>query len=175
MKRKTPSGQDMELCKKLYMDHYNLIRHIVTRTLTDPNHVEDIVQETFLTAWARMDRLREHPRAAGWLVNTAKNISMDYNRQCQNRPEYPSDQLDREPAKDDGGAGGGVRELLYGLKPQDKAILIQYYEQGLSVREIAAALNIGEGAVKVRLSRARERARRLLAKPGKEKLFPEKL
>jgi RNA polymerase sigma-70 factor (ECF subfamily) len=55
-----------------------------------------------------------------------------------------------------------VREALAALGERDREVLVLRYLEQLSTREIAAVLEISEGAVKVRHLRALERLRRLL-------------
>lgn len=56
-----------------------------------------------------------------------------------------------------------LEQLLEELKPTDKAMLLMRYQEGLSVKNIAKALKIGESAVKMRLKRSRDRLADLVA------------
>ncbi len=62
--------------------------------------------------------------------------------------------------------GGDVRATLQELAPIDREILMMHYLEELSLREIAAILDIGEGAAKMRHLRALQRIRSLLAGDG---------
>lgn len=53
-------------------------------------------------------------------------------------------------------------EELYALPPQDRAVIHLHYYEGYSTQEIAQLLHCRPGTVRSRLSRARERLRRLL-------------
>jgi RNA polymerase sigma-70 factor (ECF subfamily) len=63
-----------------------------------------------------------------------------------------------------------VRLALTELGPRDQEILVLRHLEQLSIAEIAAILNIGEGAVKTRLLRALVRFRELLQADDKEEL-----
>ena len=55
-----------------------------------------------------------------------------------------------------------LRQTLTRLAPNDREVLVMYYLEGLSFFEMAAILNISEGAAKVRHFRAMERIRKLM-------------
>jgi RNA polymerase sigma-70 factor (ECF subfamily) len=61
-----------------------------------------------------------------------------------------------------------VRDALEHLAPRDREVLVMRYLEQLSNREIAAALSLTEGAVKVRHLRALERLRKLLTDEPEE-------
>jgi RNA polymerase sigma-70 factor (ECF subfamily) len=61
-----------------------------------------------------------------------------------------------------------VRAALEDLTPTDREILVMHYLEGLSFREIAAILDIGEGAAKMRHLRALRRVRPFLERSGEE-------
>jgi RNA polymerase sigma-70 factor (ECF subfamily) len=75
------------------------------------------------------------------------------------RGSSPDSHMQREDIR------AGVRAALLGLPERDREVLAMRHLEELSVREIAAALGISEGAVKVRHVRALERLR---AKLGDE-------
>ena len=57
-----------------------------------------------------------------------------------------------------------VRDALGSMKPEDKLLLGLFYQDRLSVREIAKALDVSEDCVKQRLCRSRKRFRALFSK-----------
>ena len=44
---------------------------------------EDLAQETFLTAWKRLNSVREPSRLSAWLCTIARNVTTDYLRRRQ--------------------------------------------------------------------------------------------
>ena len=121
----------------------------------NPQDAEDVVQETLL-AYFRSDKQfesDEHIRA--WLirvaVNKARNATICFWRRNRRSLEDYMDALTFEDA--------GDRELLDAVLrlPERYRIVIHlFYYEDYSIREIAALLDIGEGSVKSRLSRARK-------------------
>ena len=121
----------------------------------NPQDAEDVVQETLL-AYFRSDKQfesDEHIRA--WLirvaVNKARNATICFWRRNRRSLEDYMDALTFEDA--------GDRELLDAVLrlPERYRIVIHlFYYEDYSIREIAALLDLGEGSVKSRLSRARK-------------------
>ena len=59
--------------RQLYIRHYNdLIRF--ARSFVKNDLAEDLVQETFLIAQKRLDRVLSSKNPTGWLINTLKNV-----------------------------------------------------------------------------------------------------
>lgn len=141
----------------------------------------DIVQETFLRLWKMRDELSEEPsQVSGLAFTIAKNLRKDKLRKASH--EVLQDEI-RDA--DDGGDGlprGGVRPPELPTSEDDRAILrrrlqdafatlppllreayLLFQVQELPVREIARRTNAFESLVKVRVFRAKERLRPLLA------------
>ena len=57
---------------------------------------------------------------------------------------------------------GDIWYCLEQLKQKERIVVILYYYKGFSVKEIAGILQIPEGTVKSRLSKARENLRKLI-------------
>jgi RNA polymerase sigma-70 factor (ECF subfamily) len=129
-----------------------------------PDEVEDVVAETFVVAWRRLEEVP--PYGLPWLLGVARNISANVRR-GRRRQEALSDRiasgLDDEPVwpetDDDGGT---VTAALHRLPDADRELLTLIAWDGLSHEEAAEALGCSRGALKVRLHRARQRFAALL-------------
>jgi RNA polymerase sigma factor (sigma-70 family) len=124
---------------------------------------EDAGQEAFLTAWRKLDDLREPERLRGWLSQIARNAALGQLRRKQPAPVSLENALavaDECPGPDETAATDEetalVRAALSQLPEQYRLILILYYREGQSVRAVAQALELSEDAVKQRLARGRE-------------------
>lgn len=63
--------------RQLYIKHYGyLIRF--ARSFVKNDLAEDLVQETFLIAQKRLDRVLSSENPTGWLINTLKNCNWKY-------------------------------------------------------------------------------------------------
>jgi RNA polymerase sigma-70 factor, ECF subfamily len=128
-----------------------------------PDDVEDVVAETFVVAWRRLDEVPSYglPR----LLAVARNISAN-TRRGRRRQDALSDRIgaerDREPAWPHTDGDDVVTAALHRLSDADRELLTLLAWDGLDHAEAAEALGCSRGAFKVRLHRARSRFAALL-------------
>lgn len=126
---------------------------------------EDLAQETFVTAWQRLDDLREPAKLRAWLCGIVRNLAANASRREQRRggPAMSLDAVPEQAADDADPAAHAVTKeeaaLLWsslgGLPAAYREPLVLFYRQGHSVAEVAASLELSEDVVKQRLSRGR--------------------
>jgi RNA polymerase sigma-70 factor (ECF subfamily) len=143
---------------------------------------EDLVQEVFLTLFARLDRYQ--PRAGvpfeHWLARLAVNVCRDALRAESRRPAarravgdeaqrwIDSLALDAAPAVDDAlAAREAVDALLAHLEPRDRLLLTLLDIEERPVAEVAALTGVNRALVKVRAFRARRRLRAVAERLGR--------
>jgi RNA polymerase sigma-70 factor, ECF subfamily len=152
-----PSATREARFTRLYEQHHETVRRYVWRR--DPEATDDVVAETFLVAWRRLEDVPEDG-AAAWLIGVARNVRRNVRRSARRQesvsirladvvpPLEPAD-APREPA--------GVTEALARLAPRDREVLLLAVWDGLDRPAIAAALGCSKANVSVRLHRARRR------------------
>jgi RNA polymerase sigma-70 factor (ECF subfamily) len=125
-----------------------------------PEDVQDVAQDTFLTAWRKLDRYSGRAPFEHWLTRVCLNTC--YSRLRKNMPE--TEGLDREIAAHDSDPDArlDVERLLARLSPADRFVLVLLDGEGWSVKEIAQRLGWSVSNVKVRAHRARKRLRRVM-------------
>ncbi len=113
---------------------------------------EDVMQEVFLRLVRKKPEFRDDEHCRAWLLRVAANCAKDLFRCAWRRNTVEMDEELPSPEPEEEGMLAAVLEL-----PESYRIPIHlfYYEE-LSVAEIAAILGKSEGAVRTRLSRARE-------------------
>lgn len=117
---------------------------------------QDLVQETFARAWKYWDDLRDDKAARSWLYTILRNE----HARLYERKRLEIDQA-REPDElaDDSGLDPGMeldlRQALDRLQPSYREPLLLQTIGGYSCREIAKIMDLTEGAVMTRLTRAR--------------------
>jgi RNA polymerase sigma-70 factor (ECF subfamily) len=128
-----------------------------------PDEVEDVVAETFVVAWRRLDEVP--PFGLPWLLGVARNVSANMRR-GHRRQEALSDRiasdLDDGPSWPEADGDDAVTAALHRLSDADRELLTLIAWDGLSHAETAEALGCSRGALKVRLHRARSRFAALL-------------
>jgi RNA polymerase sigma-70 factor (ECF subfamily) len=147
----------------LLLTHEAFVRATARAVLRGDAEVEDVVQETWLTA------MRRGPREGGalrrWLGRVARNLAIDAWRRRSRRQRHegaaarpealPSvaDIAEREEAR-----RRLVEAVLALEEPSRSAVLLRYYE-GLSVRDVARRLDVPMETVRTRLRRGLDRLR----------------
>jgi RNA polymerase sigma factor (sigma-70 family) len=120
---------------------------------------EDVAQDTFIAAWRQLEGLREPGRLRPWLCGIARNLARKA-RKARRRDELVDD---GEPMAEgnpfDDAARGQVerlvRDALDRVPATYREVLVLYYRENQSIRDVATALGITETAVEQRLSRGR--------------------
>lgn len=123
--------------------------------LGDPHEAEDAVQDTFVRYLEKAPADLERPSA--WLMRVLVNGCKSRLRLAWRRVGPLPDAL---PVP--GPEEGEELEELFALPPEDRALIHLYYYEGYSTAEIAQLLGCQPGTVRSRLSRAREKLRKLL-------------
>lgn len=150
---------------KLYKLTSNDVWFTCVSLLKDEENAKDIMQETYITAFLKLDTLKDEEKFCGWITSIAVN-------KCKNKlkgkVEY---QIDDEVLI----AETETDELMlpeeYINKAEKRKVLLQiiedtlsfnqyqvvlmFYFNELSIAEIAQALEISEGTVKSRLNSSR--------------------
>lgn len=159
-------GAQPEAFRTLVERHHEAIHRYAARRV-GASEAEDVVAETFATAYRRRDRYdRGRPSAAPWLYGIATNLIRDRGRsEAARLRAFARTGVDpvatAEPAAPDP-RGAELARALAALRPAHRDVLFLHAVAELSHEEIAEALDVPVGTVKGWLSRARERARREL-------------
>lgn len=136
------------------------IFRLLGRFLKHPQDIEEVAQETFLSAWRRLGTFRGEAPFEHWLVRIGLRHAFD--RLGRVRPEVEPLAEEVEARSGDPDARLEVERLLTRLPPVDRFVLTLLEGEGWSVAEIAERLGWSRVNVKVRAHRARRRLRRLL-------------
>lgn len=131
----------------------------------DRTLAEDLVQETFTRAWRSIDSLRDESAAKYWLITTLRREhARCYARKQPDRMESDIENLESTvPRYDTSIEAHVLRCALAQLSLEFREPLLLQVLWGYSCKEIATMLDMNEGAVMTRLSRARQKMRELLA------------
>ena len=164
----------------LFLGERRRLYYLALRVVGDPHAAESLVQETFLQAMLSAGRFEGRAKASTWLRAIALNLSRAHRRKAfRSRPLSP-DGLERleEAACASGAASGAGSPERAAIRHEEAALVQRALERlpapyrevitlrdlhGLSTREVAGRLGVREGAVRVRLHRARRALGGLLA------------
>ena len=160
---------DRQAFDRLYqMYRDRLIRFAAKQVGAD--NAEDIVSETFLTAFERLGELKDPSAFGAWLYSVAYRKCADLIR--REKRQAPADGglaeavMLTEDYTEHKELISQVRDCIDGMKPGMRAAVILYYYEERSVSEVAKELGIRENTAKQRLFQARKRLKRQLTAAG---------
>ena len=150
---------------KLYELTHNDVWYNCLSLLKDEDNAKDIMQETYITAFLKLDTLKDEEKFCGWLTAIATN-------KCKNKlkgkVEY---QIDDEVLITEAETDELMLPEEYITKAEKRKVLLQimedtlsfnqyqtvlmFYFDEMSISEIAQGLEISEGTVKSRLNSSR--------------------
>jgi RNA polymerase sigma factor (sigma-70 family) len=149
---------DVELFRALFEANYERIADFVLRRAASPEDAGDVVSETFLVAWRRLDDLPRGEDATMWLYATARRVLGNQRRTAARRHRL-LERIRQQPVPAAGGLGdtGIAAEAFVRLGVKDQEILGLIAWDGLTHRQLGGVLGCSENAAKLRASRARQR------------------
>ena len=146
--------------------HWETALRVTRRVLTDPEDVEDVLQEAALAAYLNLPSLVKADRFLGWfcgiVLNHCRMLARRQRRSPPTQPlagSEPSVPSSIEELAEEKSLLAQVRIAVQTLPTGQKQAALLVYFDGLSTREAAAALDISTSALKTRLHRARQALR----------------
>lgn len=147
----------------LVTQNENRLYRAALAILGDPHEAEDAVQDAFVRYLEKAPQDLENPPA--WLMRVLVNGCKSRLRLAWRRVGPLPETL---PAP--GPEEREELEELFSLPPEDRAVIHLHYYEGYSTEEIAGLLSCRPGTVRSRLSRARERLKKLLVESQRGEL-----
>ncbi len=142
----------------------NAVERFVQFKLSLKADADDILQETYLTAFQKFDTLADKSHFKAWIISIARNKCNDYYRRQAKNANISIDELIEQPltaSRYGYVEQHDVYDTLESLSENDKQIIYLFYIQGYNQSEISQKLNIPVGTVKSRLYTARNNFKRL--------------
>lgn len=167
---------DRQAASQWYERHLPAIWRYVRLNVDQQQVAEDVVSETFLSAFRNLKAFRsESGTAYGWLLGIARHKLVDLRRRAS-RAQFRTLSATEEPTDYDPSYGTllateartAVLQVLESLPDNERLVLELKYFDCLSVREIAERMARTEKAVEAMLYRARQSFRRRYACKGSQ-------
>ena len=165
-----------ELFEKIVEEHSSFVYNVSYRMMGNPDDAQDVVQDTFLSAYRARDRFRGEAQVTTWLYRIATNAALMRLRKNSHKKEISQDPLevyqkiDRADWADSPDKIALNNELAVEIQkgieelPEDlKVAVILRDVEGLTNEEAAEAVEISVSALKARLHRGRVLLRNILA------------
>lgn len=160
--------------EEVYAANRGPILGYVLRRTGNPHDAADVLAETFLTAWRRLDDVPPGDQARLWLYGVARRVLANQQRGEHRRSEL-ADRLRAElttacQAPEYAGELAGIAAAFRGLPEADRELLALVGWEGLDNGQVAAVLGCSRNAVRIRLRRAR---RRLASAIARQRALPQ--
>ncbi|MBQ8780128.1 MAG: RNA polymerase sigma factor [Oscillospiraceae bacterium] len=139
----------------------NAVERFVRFRLSSRSDADDILQETFLTAFQKFDTLADKTNFRPWIISIARNKCNDYYRRKAKNTDISIDELLLAESRYGYVERYDIYDSLEALSENDRQIIELFYIQGYSQSEIAETIGIPVGTVKSRLYTARSNFKRL--------------
>ena len=151
--------RDPDAMAELYDRYSRMTYSLIYRMVRNHPVAEDLVQETFLRVWNRMQAFDQNKGSLGpWILTVARNRSIDYVRSVDGRMsassvevekmENPAIFFDLERSILNGDRIRSLKAAFEKLDPNQRLVLELAYFEGLSQTEMATRLGKPLGTVK---------------------------
>ncbi|MCP4353459.1 MAG: sigma-70 family RNA polymerase sigma factor [Desulfobacterales bacterium] len=150
--------------------HVSFLYNMALRYAGNTYDAEDMVQETLYIALKKLDQLRDESKCKSWLFAILRSIYLRELRTSKRKHEFNQDEhpyytdsletaaenYDTEKTFEKKIEQLRVHRFLDDLPEKYKSLILLYYMEDMSYREISEYLDIPQGTVMSRLSRAKE-------------------
>ncbi|MEN6368130.1 MAG: RNA polymerase sigma factor [Thermotogota bacterium] len=148
---------DEDCLRTLYNRFAERILRYAYTLLHNRHLAEEVVQETMVAVWNGADRFGGRSKVSTWIFGIARHRAMDLLRREIRGERVPEAVLtipDPAPSVE---RREHVLSALLGLPDDQREVVVLTFYEGLSYKEIAAALAIPEGTVKSRMYHAKRK------------------
>jgi RNA polymerase sigma factor (sigma-70 family) len=163
-----PPNARRERFEQVFATHREAVLGYLRRRTDSGHDAADLLADTFLVAWRRLDDVPLDPQTRPWLYGVARRVLANHRRGEGRRHALAtklrfelSDAAPVHPLLDDTPAAHAFRAL----PEQDRELLSLVAWEELDTGQIATVLGISRNAVRIRLHRARKRFAKLLTAP----------
>ena len=145
----------------LMREYYRLVYTIVIRIVDNPHDAEEVVQDTFLSAYQGLTQLEDTTKFKSWLAEIARNCARQWLRKQRDKTvsldEVSEGVLQTEDSPDERLTQQEQRELIRRtmetLPQKDRDIARAFYLEGASYDELTSTHGLSYNAIAFRLFR----------------------
>lgn len=145
---------------EIVREYSGYVYTISFRMLGSTTDAEDATQETFLKAYRGIKKFDKTKGLKNWLCTIALNTARDFWRKASRRPQGNEEECgdipDRNEPLSEIGDQIDIQRMLSVLDIPYRSIMILYYMEQYTTREIATMLKKSQSDVKISLFRARK-------------------
>lgn len=142
--------------------YQNMVYGLALARTGSPADADDVFQEVFLAYYRSGKTFREEEHRKAWLLRTTLNLSRRVTGSTYRKKVVPLEEGEEVSAPFRERRENLVWQALQSLREDYRLPIYLFYFEELSTEQIAHALSIRPGTVRMRLSRGREQLRELL-------------
>lgn len=168
------------LIKNLKKGHEDAYRQVIEEygnkllrtcylVLEDKGEAEDVVQETFIKVFQKLNTFKEDSGLYTWIYSIALNLCRDRLRKKHDILTLEDEWIensDVESCVEKNIDREVLKKELFQMNSIYREVLVLFYFEDLSIKEISNLLNEKEGTIKSKLSRGRTILKTSLLKGG---------
>lgn len=143
--------------------------------LGDEDQAKDVVQETMVTVWQKLNRIRSAGDYRSWVYRIVINKCYDQLRKKKRRPEFIADELTWSiisnrisvgPSADleNSETASAIRVLTEKLSPKQKAVFVLSELEEMTGDEISEITGMSKTLIKANLHHARKKISEMIEK-----------
>ena len=156
---------DEEAFAELMREYYPFVYTIVIGGVNNPHDAEEVVQDTFLSAYRGLTQLEDTTKFKSWLAEIARNCARQWLRKQRGETvplnevsegilqteDSPDEQLTRQEQRE------LIRRTMETLPQKDRDIARAFYLEGVSYDELIRAHGLSYNAIALRLFRVKRK------------------
>ena len=148
---------DKEAFVKLVENYQVSMYKTAIAILQNDEDAADAIQETILKCYEKLSALKKDSYFKTWMIRILIN---NCNEMLRHKGRvFPTMEMEEGIFEEPGYVDCEWKEILASLDEKYQVVMLLYYSKSLSVKEIAALLEISQNTVLTRLSRARKQLR----------------
>ncbi len=155
----------------LYKRYANKIYGKCISLLKDEALAQDATQEIFTKIYLNLSKFSERSKFSTWVYSITYNFCIDFLRRKKKEKKLFSGEVDENKAEDIVEEVpdtellemevSRLKVILEKIPVGDKAVLLMKYQDDMSIKEIAETLDKSESAIKMKIKRAKAKAKQV--------------
>lgn len=140
------------------------VYRIALNITQNPHDSFDISQEVFIRLLKNYEKIKDKEHLKAWLVRVTVNCSRTFMRSKSSRQIISFDEIKESDLLCTHDENFEITKLVWQLPEKYRVVIYLFYYEEMKISKIAQALGISQSAVKLRLSRGREKLKILIEK-----------
>ena len=154
-----------EVFSALIRENENSMYAVAYSVLKNDNDAADAIGESILRAYSSLDSLKNEKAFKPWLLKIIHNTCLETLRKRKITLDIDEQyDLADEKASEDHSTRLALRDAVESLRQPYRTVVVLYYYENMSIKEISLISGDSTQAVKKQLSRAREMLKNLIRK-----------